>query len=350
MFFIAEEVREYMSALGFRTMNEMIGQTDKLVPVKQYDHWKVRGVDLSKPLFKSEPLYETNLFRSRDQVTELDKQVDNDFIKRSRPALEYQIPVKIISSIKNINRSVGTMLSGEIARKYGDNGLPDGTIRIELNGTAGQSFGTFLAKGIELYLIGESNDYTGKGLSGGRIIIKVPPKASFDPAENIIAGNTCLYGATSGEAYINGIVGERFAVRNSGAKAVVEGTGDHCCEYMTEGRVVILGRIGRNFGAGMSGGIAYIWDPSKDVIKYINPGMVDIEYLIFDEDIEEVKNLLTKHLKYTGSKRAANILENWSKQKDNFWKIIPGEYKKAIAIQSKLNDGPKLGKEKVVYG
>jgi glutamate synthase (NADPH) large chain len=350
MFFIAEEVREYMSALGFRTMNEMIGQTDKLVPVKQYDHWKVRGVDLSKPLFKSEPLYETNIYRSRNQVTELDKQIDNDFIKRSRPALEYQIPVKIISSIKNTNRSVGTMLSGEIARKYGDNGLPDGTIRIELNGTAGQSFGTFLAKGIELYLIGESNDYTGKGLSGGRIIIKVPPKASFDPAENIIAGNTCLYGATSGEAYINGIVGERFAVRNSGAKAVVEGTGDHCCEYMTGGRVVILGRIGRNFGAGMSGGIAYIWDPSKDVIKYINPGMVDIEYLIFDEDIEEVKNLLTKHLKYTGSKRAANILENWSKQKDNFWKIIPGEYKKAIAIQSKLNDGPKLGKEKVVYG
>src|ERR1035437_5608449 len=350
MFYIAEEVREYMSALGFRTMNEMIGQTDKLVPVKQYDHWKVRGVDLSKPLFKSEPLYETNLFRSRNQVTELDKQIDNDFIKRSRPALEYQIPVKIISSIKNTNRSVGTMLSGEIARKYGDNGLPDGTIRIELNGTAGQSFGTFLAKGIELYLIGESNDYTGKGLSGGRIIIKVPPKASFDPAENIIAGNTCLYGATSGEAYINGIVGERFAVRNSGAKAVVEGTGDHCCEYMTGGRVVILGRIGRNFGAGMSGGIAYIWDPSKDGIKYINPGMVDIEYLIYDEDIEEVKSLITKHLKYTGSKRADFIIENWTKQKDNFWKIIPGEYKKALVNQTKLADESKKGLEKIVYG
>jgi glutamate synthase domain-containing protein 3 len=191
------------------------------------------------------------------------------------------------------------MLSGEIARRYGDEGLPDGSIKIELNGTAGQSFGTFLAKGIELTLIGESNDYTGKGLSGGKIILKVPQKATFDPAENIIAGNTCLYGATSGEAYINGIVGERFAVRNSGAKAVVEGTGDHCCEYMTGGRVVVLGRIGRNFGAGMSGGIAYIWDPAKDAIKYINPGMVDIEYLIYDEDIEEVKSLITKHHKYT---------------------------------------------------
>jgi Glutamate synthase domain 2 len=350
MFYIAEEVREYMSALGFRTMNEMIGQTDKIIPVRQYDHWKVRGIDLSKLLFKAEPLYETNLYKTKNQITGLDKQIDNEFIKRARPALEYQIPVQITSSIKNVNRSVGTMLSGEIARKYGDEGLPDGSIRIELNGTAGQSFGTFLAKGIELCLIGESNDYTGKGLSGGKIIIKVSPRTTFDPAENIIAGNTCLYGATSGEAYINGIVGERFAVRNSGAKAVVEGTGDHCCEYMTGGRVVILGRIGRNFGAGMSGGIAYIWDPSKDIIKYINPGMVDIEYLIYDEDIEEVKSLITKHLKYTGSKRADYILENWSKQKDNFWKIIPGEYKKALANQSKSRDGIKEGKEKIVYG
>jgi glutamate synthase domain-containing protein 3 len=350
MFFIAEEVREYMSALGFRTMNEMIGQTDKLITVKQYDHWKVRGVDLSKPLFKSEPLYETNIYRTKNQVSELDKQIDNDFVKKSRPAIDYQIPVKIISSIKNINRSVGTMLSGEIARKYGDAGLPDGAIKIELTGTAGQSFGTFLAKGIELCLTGESNDYTGKGLSGGRIIIKVPSKSTFDPAENIIAGNTCLYGATSGEAFINGIVGERFAVRNSGAKAVVEGTGDHCCEYMTGGRVVILGRIGRNFGAGMSGGIAYIWDPSKDAIKFINPGMVDIEYMIYDEDIDEVKSLLTKHLKYTGSKRADTILENWSKQKDNFWKVIPREYKKALADQLKLKNGPKPGKEEAVYG
>jgi glutamate synthase (NADPH) large chain len=350
MFYIAEEVREYMAALGFRTMNEMIGHTEKIIPVRLYDHWKVRGVDLSKPLYKAEPLYQTNIFRSKDQITELDKQIDVDFIKRSRPALEYQIPVIINSPIKNTNRSVGTMLSGEIARKYGDEGLPDGLIKIELNGTAGQSFGTFLAKGIELCLTGESNDYTGKGLSGGRIIIKVSPKATFDPAENIIAGNTCLYGATSGEAYINGIVGERFAVRNSGAKAVVEGAGDHCCEYMTGGRVVILGNIGRNFGAGMSGGIAYIWDPSKDVIKYINPGMVDIEYMIYDDDIDEVKSLVSKHLKYTDSKRAEYILENWAKQKDNFWKIIPGEYKKALAVQAKLNDSPKPGKEKAVYG
>ncbi len=337
MFYIAEEVREYMAAMGFRTFNEMIGKTEKLMPVRLSDHWKARGLDLSRPLFKATPLHETNLYRTRDQDHGLENQLDHEFIKLSEPALEHGTPVQIKSRIRNVNRTVGTMLSAEIAKRYGDEGLPEGTIRIELRGTAGQSFGAFLARGIELNLTGESNDYTGKGLSGGKLIVKVPPEVTFDPAENIIAGNTCLYGATSGEAYINGVAGERFAVRNSGAYAVIEGVGDHGCEYMTGGRVAVIGKIGRNFAAGMSGGIAYVWDPSKVAEKYINHGMVDVEYLIYDEDIAEVYSMVQKHFDYTGSKRAGNILKNWSTEKDNFWKIIPDEYRKALA---------KLAKEK----
>ncbi|HUI30470.1 MAG TPA: glutamate synthase large subunit [Candidatus Acidoferrales bacterium] len=337
MFYIAEEVRELMAALGFRTFNEMIGQTDKIIPVRLNDHWKARGLDLSKPLFKATPLHETNLYRTRSQNHGLENQLDHEFIKLAEPALENGTPVQIKRRIRNINRTVGTMLSSEIAKRYGDEGLPEGTIKIELRGTAGQSFGAFLARGIELDLTGESNDYTGKGLSGGRLIVKVPPEVTFEPSENIIIGNTCLYGATSGEAYINGVAGERFAVRNSGAYAVIEGVGDHGCEYMTGGRVAVLGKIGRNFAAGMSGGIAYVWDPNKVAEKYINHGMVDVEYLIYDEDIAEVHNMVQKHFDYTGSKRAEHILQNWSTEKDNFWKIIPDEYRKALA---------KLAKEK----
>ena len=341
MFFVAEEVREYMSKLGFRTFNEMVGQTDKIIPKRLNDHWKARGIDLSKPLFKPEPLFDTNLYRTRDQDHGLEKQFDHELIKQSLPALEDGKPVRIKTRIRNINRSVGTMLSSQIAKRYGEEGLPDGTIRIELRGTAGQSFGTFLAKGIDLILTGESNDYTGKGLSGGRLVIKVPPEVTFDPAENIIIGNTCLYGATSGEVYINGVAGERFAVRNSGALAVIEGVGDHCCEYMTGGRVVVLGKTGRNFAAGMSGGVAYIWDPSREANRFINHGMVDVEYLIYDEDVEEVKNLVAKHFEYTDSKRAEHILNNWSVEKENFWKVIPGEYKKALAKMAKESAAKK---------
>lgn len=355
MFYIAEEVRELMAALGFRTFNEMIGQTQKIIPIRLHDHWKARGIDLTKPLLKQTPLYDTNLFRTREQDHELAKQLDHELIKEAAPALEKGKPVHIKTKIRNINRSVGTMLSGELAKKYGDEGLPDATIKIELRGTAGQSFGTFLAKGIELDLTGESNDYTGKGLSGGRLIVKIPPEVTFDPAKNIIAGNTCLYGATSGEAYINGVVGERFAVRNSGASAVVEGVGDHACEYMTGGRVVILGKTGRNLAAGMSGGIAYIWDPSKEANKYINHELVDVEYLIYEDDAAEVHNLVTKHFEYTGSKRAEFILKNWNKEKDNFWKVIPGEYKRALAKLAKEkaeqnSDGKEIELEETLHG
>lgn len=335
MFYIAEEVREYMAALGFRTFNEMVGQTGRIVPVRLNYHWKARGLDLSKPLFKATPIHETDLYRTRPQDHGLENQLDHELIKLSEPALEHGTPVQIKKRIRNINRTVGAMLSGEVAKRYGDEGLPDGTIKIELRGTAGQSFGAFLAHGVELNLTGESNDYTGKGLSGGRLIVKVPPEVTFEPAENIIVGNTCLYGATGGEAYINGVAGERFAVRNSGAYAVIEGVGDHGCEYMTGGRVAVIGKIGRNFAAGMSGGIAYIWDPNKVAEKCINHGMVDVEYLIYDEDIAEVYNMVQKHFEYTGSKRAEHILKHWSTEKDNFWKIIPDEYRKALARLAK---------------
>ncbi|MGE5811537.1 MAG: glutamate synthase subunit alpha, partial [Ignavibacteria bacterium] len=321
----------FMAGMGFMKFNEMIGRTEKIIPQKLNNHWKARGLDLSKLLFKPEPLYPTNPFRTREQDHALEHQIDHELIKLAQPALEKGKNVNIKMPVRNTNRTVGAMLSGEVAKRYGDQGLPDRTILIEMIGTAGQSFGTFLAKGIELKLTGESNDYTGKGLSGGKLIIKVPEGITYDPAENIIIGNTCLYGATGGEAYINGLAGERFAVRNSGAYAVVEGVGDHGCEYMTGGVVVVLGKTGRNFAAGMSGGIAYVWDPKNQFMKYINKQMVDVETIINENDFYEVKNLISKHLEYTGSKRAKQILDSWDEEKNSFWKVMPGEYK--IALQ-----------------
>ncbi|MCX7876832.1 MAG: glutamate synthase large subunit [Melioribacteraceae bacterium] len=330
-FFVAEEVREFMAKLGFRTFNEMIGQTEKILPQKLYEHWKIRGIDFSKVLYKPNSLYETKLYKTKEQNHELENLLDQQLIKECKSAIENKEQIVIHKRIKNTNRTVGTMLSGEITRNYGEEGLPHGTIKIYLRGTAGQSFGAFLAKGTELHLTGESNDYFGKGLSGGKLSVKIPPEVTFDPSKNIIVGNTCLYGATSGEAFINGVAGERFAVRNSGANAVVEGVGDHGCEYMTGGRVVVLGKIGRNFAAGMSGGIAYIWDPSREYNKFINHSLVDVEYLIYEEDMYELFGLIKKHYDYTDSSRAKFILDNWNDEKDNFWKVIPKEFKKALA-------------------
>ncbi|MDP2036664.1 MAG: glutamate synthase-related protein, partial [Ignavibacteria bacterium] len=350
MFFVAEEVREYMAKLGFRTINDMIGQTEKIIPIRQHDHWKARGIDLSKPLFKPTPLYDTGLYRTRGQNHGLENQFDHELIAETKDAVENKTPIVLNKRVRNIHRCIGTMLSSEVAKKYGEVGLPDGTIKIDLRGTAGQSFGAFLAKGIELNLTGEANDYFGKGLSGGRVIVKIPLEVTFAAEDNIIVGNTCLYGATSGEAFINGLAGERFAVRNSGALAVIEGIGDHGCEYMTGGRVAVLGKIGRNFAAGMSGGIAYIWDPAREAGKRVNHGMVEIEYLIYDEDKNEVYDMVKKHFEYTGSKRAQFILENWEHEKENFWKVIPGEYKKALAKMAKVA-AEKLEEEKeVVHG
>ncbi len=332
MFYIAEEVREYMANMGFGTFNEMIGQTDMLAQIRPHKHWKARGINLTKIFFKPEPIHKTNLYRTKAQDHGIEKQIDNEFIKLAQAALERKEPVVINNVIWNVDRAIGTLLSSEIAKRYGDEGLPDGTIKLKLKGTAGQSIGAFLAKGIEIHLKGGTNDYAGKGLSGGRLIIQVPDDIIYDPAENIITGNTCLYGATSGEAYFNGVAGERFAVRNSGATAVVEGVGDHGCEYMTGGKVVVLGKTGRNFAAGMSGGIAYVWNPEKVFEKLVNKGMVDLEEIEDKKESDELYSLIENHFKYTSSQRAKYILDNWIAEVYNFIKVIPGEYKRALQM------------------
>ena len=330
MFMIAEEVRELMAKLGYRKFIDMVGAVDKLVEKRDYTHVKARGLDLSKVIYKPEPLYKTDLHKTKEQDHELTGQLDNEFIKKAKPALEKKKKVLIESSIKNINRSVGTMLSGEIAMRYGDEGLPDDTITLELEGIAGQSLGAFLAKGITLNLCGEANDYVGKGLSGGKIIVRVPTNTSYPTDDNIISGNTCLYGATGGSAFFNGVAGERFAVRNSGATAVVEGVGDHCCEYMTGGVVLVIGSTGRNFGAGMSGGIAFVYDKDSIFDKKVNKGMVEISYLEDENDKTLVLDLLKKHAAYTNSKPAEYLIKNWELESAKFIKVFPTEYKAAL--------------------
>ena len=291
--------------------------------------WKGRGISFTNMLMKVEPKFGTDIYRTKAQNHALEEQLDVTIIKQVQQSIENKQPITIDLPVKNINRTVGAMLSHEIATRYGHAGLPDATIRINMNGFAGQSFGAFLSKGVELSLVGASNDYIGKGLSGGRIIVKVPENVSFDSGKNIIVGNTTFYGAIDGEAYINGTAGERFCVRNSGANVVIEGVGDHGCEYMTGGRAVILGNIGRNFAAGMSGGIAYIWDSEKKSQENINMEMVEIESLD-EEAFQEVHTMISNHYKYTSSKRSFYILNDWQKEKKHFIKIIPTEYKKAI--------------------
>lgn len=330
MFFVAEEVRELMAQLGYRSINEMVGQQKSLTFRRPKDHWKARGIELSRLLQKPKPSFGTGLYKSREQDHGLERQLDQKLIEKAKPALENGSPVVIDIPVTNENRTVGAMLSGEIARRYGEEGLPHDTIRIRLNGYAGQSFGAFLIKGVSMELDGQANDYVGKGMCGGRLIIRTPKSAGYDPAKNILIGNTCLYGATSGELYVNGMAGERFAVRNSGVHAVVEGVGDHGCEYMTGGRVAILGDTGRNFAAGMSGGIAYVWDPDRSFASRVNTGMVDLEQLTDPDEIDELLHLITRHREYTGSLRAEFILKTWDQQLDNFVKVIPGDYKLAL--------------------
>ncbi len=276
-FFVAEEVRELMAQLGFRKFNDMIGRVDRLDMVRAIEHWKAKGVDLSRLLHSVTPKPGVAIYNCERQDHHLDKALDNELIAASQPALEERQPVRIECQIRNVHRTVGAMLSGEVARRYGHVGLPQDTIWARFHGNAGQSFGAFLARGVTLELYGDANDYVGKGLSGGRLIVRQPPDAQREPTENIIIGNTVLYGAIAGEAYFEGVAGERFAVRNSGAVAVVEGTGDHGCEYMTGGVVVVLGDTGRNFAAGMSGGIAYVWDPKGRFRDLCNPASVDLE-------------------------------------------------------------------------
>lgn len=338
--YIAEEVREYMAELGFRTIDEMIGQVDKIDTKEAIDHWKAQGLDFTNILYKPEPHAGTGVYCTKQQDHGLEHSLDvKTLVPLSKDALEDKKPVDIITPVLNTNRSVGTILGYHITKKYGGEGLPEDTVNAHFNGSAGMSFGAFVPKGVTMTLEGDANDYLGKGLSGGKISVYPPRHSNFVPEENTIVGNVCLYGATQGEVFIRGMAGERFAVRNSGVSTVVEGVGDHGCEYMTGGRVVIIGHTGRNFAAGMSGGIAYVFDEKGDFDIRCNMGMVDFEALETDEDLGTVKSLLNKHVQYTQSTVAQKILDNWSDYQSRFVKVMPQQYKRVL-------DAIKRGKEK----
>jgi glutamate synthase domain-containing protein 2/glutamate synthase domain-containing protein 1/glutamate synthase domain-containing protein 3 len=347
-FFIAEQVRRYMAQLGFRTFDEMVGRVDMLDPRRAIDHWKAKGIDLSAILYSPQVPGRIPRRCVLPQDHGLDQALDHKLIAHAREAIAHRTPIRMKLPIRNIHRTVGAMLSGEIARRYGSAGLPDGTIQFHFTGSAGQSFGAFLARGVTLELEGDANDYVGKGLSGGSLIVYPPRASTFLPEENIVIGNVALYGATSGEAYFNGMAGERFAVRNSGATAVVEGLGDHGCEYMTRGVVVVLGRCGRNFAAGMNGGIAYVLDERGDFAeRRCNTSGVDLDPLA-DEDIALLHKLISRHVEVTQSPRAKWILESWEQMLPKFIKVFPREYKRALARQPVL--AVKARPQEVVHG
>ena len=340
-FFVAEEARSIMAQLGIRTFDELIGRSDFLDTKKGIAHWKAQGLDFSRIFYQPDVPADVPRRHMSEQDHALGKALDLKLIEKARPALEKGEKVHFIEQARNVNRSVGTMLSGEVAKRYGSTGLPDDTIRIQLEGTGGQSFGAFLARGITLYLIGEANDYTGKGMSGGRIVVRPSIDFRGNATENIIVGNTVLYGATEGEAFLRGVAGERFAVRLSGATAVVEGTGDHGCEYMTGGTVAVLGKTGRNFAAGMSGGIAYVYDVDGQFAKRCNTSMVGLSKVsaaadqtdplhLGQTDEASLKKLVEDHHRWTGSLRAREILDNWAEQRGKFVKVFPTEYKRAL--------------------
>jgi glutamate synthase (NADPH) large chain len=328
--FIAEEVREYLAELGFRNMDDIIGRSDLLERNPDVDHWKIRNLDLSS-LITLPPEAGKHAMRCiENQEHKIDSVLDKVLISEADNAIKNKQPVEIEKVIRNTDRTTGAMLSGEIARLYGSAGLPDSTVKCRFKGSAGQSFGAFLISGVELFLEGDSNDYLGKGLSGGRIIVTPPQGSTFESDKNIITGNTVLYGATRGEIYISGIAGERFGVRNSGADAVVEGVGNHCCEYMTGGRIVVLGSTGSNFAAGMSGGIAYVLNENGDFDFYCNMGMVELSLVEDFNDIKELTKLISKHYSFTGSKKAKSIIDDMTSWLPRFIKVIPYDYKKVL--------------------
>ena len=345
---LAEEVRGYMAQMGFRKMDDMIGRSDLLEMSRAIHFWKAKGLDFSKIFYFPESHDGSPRRCTGTQEHPIRDVLDRDLIARSRKALEQGEKVEISLPIRNVNRTVGTMLSGEVARAYGNRGLPDDTITCRFKGAAGQSFGAFGARGITFVLEGEANDYLGKGLSGARIIVNPYGGATFEPSDNVIAGNVLLYGATAGEVYLHGKAGERFAIRNSGALAVVEGVGDHGCEYMTGGRVVVLGDTGLNFAAGMSGGIAYVYDPDRQFDLRCNLDMVDLELLTDPEDEAELKSLITRHLNHTGSKKARFILDNWEASLPFFVKVFPMEYRRVLGLMSKEDEATE--REEVQHG
>jgi glutamate synthase (NADPH) large chain len=370
-FFVAEEVREIMASLGYRSFNEMVGQTQMLDQTSLVAHWKAKGLDFSKLFVRQKEAKGQKIYRSEAQNHHLEAVLDRSLIEKARPALDRGAPVKFDAEINNTDRSAGAMLSGTVAKIYGHAGLPNDTIQVSFKGTAGQAFGAWLARGVTFDLEGEGNDYVGKGLSGGKIIVKPPRNGGIVPEESIIVGNTVLYGAIEGECYFRGIAGERFAVRNSGAVAVVEGAGDHCCEYMTGGIVVVLGKTGRNFAAGMSGGIAYVLDEAGDFEKLCNLSMVELEPVLseemvnesiyglsgdleahgkvdvfknlLDSDVERLHVLISRHAKATGSRRATEILANWKEWLPKFRKVMPVEYRRALReMQANADAEPKI--------
>ena len=364
-FFVAEEVRAIMADLGYRTIDEMIGQLQMLDKERVVEHWKAKGLDFSKLFFKPEADAKTAIFHKEQQNHHLEQVLDRKLITQAKAAIEHGTSVKIETAIGSVNRSAGAMLSGEVAKRYGHKGLPDNTIHVKMKGTAGQSFGAWLAKGVTFELEGEANDYVGKGLSGGIIVVRPPKESGIVPENSIIVGNTVLYGAISGEVYFRGVAGERFAVRNSGAAAVVEGAGDHCCEYMTGGLVVVLGRTGRNFAAGMSGGMAYVLDEDNTFKSRCNLAMVDLEPVAEEEEINareyhaagdlighgkvdvmsdmsrydaaRLHLLISRHAKLAQSARAAHILAHWDEYLPKFRKVMPVEYRRALAEMAKTS-------------
>jgi glutamate synthase domain-containing protein 3 len=333
LFFVAEEAREIMARLGFRTVDEMVGRSDVLRAKDLSGHWKARTLDLRALLYRPNVAASVATHRVRSQDHPIDSVLDRQLIEAAEAALERKRPVKRSFPIRNSDRTVGAMLSGEVAKRYANAGLPDGTIRLGFTGSAGQSFGAWCARGVTLSLEGEANDYLGKGLSGGRLVVVPPKGVRYDPSETILVGNVALYGATSGEAYLHGVAGERFAVRNSGAVAVVEGVGDHGCEYMTGGVVVVLGRTGRNFAAGMSGGVAFVLNEDRSFERRCNTCMVALESVEDVEDMALLKRLIQRHARFTGSGRARQLLATWSATVHQFMRVMPTEYRRALESQ-----------------
>lgn len=343
MRFVAQEMREIMAKLGFRTINEMVGRTDKLKSKENVKHWKANNLDLSQILYQPYAGAEVGRYNTQSQNHMLEKSLDmKKLLRICKPALENQKPIRAKLKINNVDRVVGTIIGSEISKRYGEEGLPEDTIKLSFVGSAGQSFGAFAPKGMSLDLEGDANDYLGKGLSGAKVVVYPPKGSDFAPEKNILIGNVAFYGATSGEAYINGIAGERFCVRNSGAKAVVEGVGDHGCEYMTGGKVVILGQTGRNFAAGMSGGIAYILDFDEVTC---NTSMVSLEKFESEEEMKEVKEMIQRHVEYTGSPLGKKVLENWKTYSLRFTKVIPKDYKRMLANIDKAHQAGLSGEE-----
>ncbi|MDP2008263.1 MAG: glutamate synthase subunit alpha, partial [Rubrivivax sp.] len=346
-FFVAEEARQIMAQLGIRKFDDLIGRADLLDTKKGVEHWKARGLDFARIFHLPQIAAEVPRFQCEAQDHGLDKALDVKLIERCQPAIQRGEKVHFMEDTRNLNRSVGAMLSGELVR-HRPEGLPDHTIFMQMEGIGGQSFGAFLAQGITLYLIGDANDYTGKGLSGGRVVVRPSIEFRGDATQNIIIGNTALYGATSGEAFFRGVAGERFAVRLSGASTVVEGTGDHGCEYMTGGTVVVLGKTGRNFAAGMSGGVAYVYDEDEQFKRRCNTSMVALDAVLpaaqqtgpavglhaqqADETL--LKKLIDEHHRWTGSLRARELLDHWAEARARFVKVFPHEYKRALASRA----------------